>query len=104
MIVRQQLPRISLSTVYRTLLLLSEQGTIRRLTAGDGETRFDGDISPHHHVRCLRCGRCEDAHELPERLLRRNYEWINGFRITQQQVDFAGICPDCQGVENQGGV
>ena len=54
--VRNQNPRISLGTVYRNLTLLAEEGEIRRLNVGDGVDRFDGDVSPHYHFVCRKCG------------------------------------------------
>ena len=56
-IVRQRLPKISLGTVYRNLELLVETGLVQKLQAGGGETRFDGDVRRHDHVRCLGCDR-----------------------------------------------
>lgn len=60
-IVRERLPRISLGTVYRNLDFLADSGEIRRLEAAGSTKRFDGDISWHQHVRCLRCGRIGDV-------------------------------------------
>ncbi len=93
--VRKILPHISISTVYRTLNLLADKGEVRRMETGQGENRYDGDLTPHHHVRCVVCGRVDDAKDLPYDLLKQKYHWINGYRILQQQVDFAGICPRC---------
>ena len=58
--VRNQNPRISLGTVYRNLTLLAEEGEIRRLNVGDGVDRFDGDVSPHYHFVCQKCGQVLD--------------------------------------------
>ncbi len=53
---RQQLPNISLGTVYRNLTLLSDIGDIQRLRLGDGTDHFDADTSPHYHFICTDCG------------------------------------------------
>ena len=50
--VREQLPNISLGTVYRNLTLLSDLGEILRLRVGDGTDHFDADTSPHNHFVC----------------------------------------------------
>ena len=62
--VRRRLPRISLGTVYRNLDLLAEMGKIQKLDLAGGETRFDGNPEPHCHMRCVRCGRVDDLHEI----------------------------------------
>ena len=58
--VRQQLPNISLGTVYRNLTLLADIGEIQRLRVGDGVDHFDADISPHYHFVCTECGNVVD--------------------------------------------
>ena len=58
--VRQEAPSISLDTVYRTLAALERRGLAARVPDGGEQGRFDGDISPHHHLVCLSCGRIED--------------------------------------------
>ncbi|MBE7184030.1 MAG: transcriptional repressor [Methylobacterium mesophilicum] len=41
-------PSISLSTVYRTMKLLEDQGAIHRHAFGDGPARFEGAHGAHH--------------------------------------------------------
>jgi Fe2+ or Zn2+ uptake regulation protein len=63
--VRKRLPKISLATVYRTLESLAAMGVIRKLETTGREYRFDGDVEPHHHLRCRICGRFEDIERIP---------------------------------------
>ncbi|HCR12305.1 transcriptional repressor [Solidesulfovibrio sp.] len=58
--VRETAPAISLDTVYRTLSALEARGLVSRVPCGGDEGRFDGDVTPHHHLVCLSCGRIED--------------------------------------------
>lgn len=55
-----KLPGISRDTVYRTLNSLADCGMLKRLIMPGGATHFDGDISPHHHFLCERCGKILD--------------------------------------------
>lgn len=57
---RQQLPNISLGTVYRNLTMLADSGEILRLRLGDGVDHFDYDTSPHYHFICEKCGAVMD--------------------------------------------
>lgn len=59
---------VSLATVYRNLGQLADAGMIIRISVPDSPDRFDGTISPHHHMRCDKCGRVTDipADAVPE--------------------------------------
>lgn len=95
--VRKRLPRISLGTVYRNLELLTENGLIKKLEVGGAEARFDGDPEHHHHVRCVHCGRVEDAQEVPADMVLGEISTLNGFEIVGHRLDFIGTCPKCKG-------
>jgi Fe2+ or Zn2+ uptake regulation protein len=57
---RRKFPRLSLGTVYRNLEILRRQGLVLQL-AGDGQqARFDGDVRPHAHFFCRKCGTLQD--------------------------------------------
>lgn len=94
-IVRRRLPKISLGTVYRNLELLARTGLIQRLDIAATESRFDGDISQHDHVRCVRCGRVDDVSAPPLDLIGgATHDW-RGYQILGHRLEFFGICPDC---------
>ena len=54
--VRERMPTISLDTVYRTLWWLKELGLIKTLGPPRERTRFDANLSRHHHFICTHCG------------------------------------------------
>ena len=93
--VRNQNPRISLGTVYRNLTLLAEEGEIRRLNVGDGVDRFDGDVSPHYHFVCQKCGQVLDLQiEGMEEIDYAASENFHG-RIAGHVTYFYGLCGSC---------
>jgi len=94
---RVRMPKLSLGTVYRNLELLAQNGVIQKLDVGGAEARFDGDPEQHYHVRCIHCGRVDDAHGLPEDFVKGQVQSLAGYDIVGFRLDFAGICPDCQG-------
>jgi len=57
---RQELPDISLGTVYRNLQVLLEEGEIQELNYGKSQSRYDGNPMPHYHFVCLECGQVLD--------------------------------------------
>ena len=103
-LVRRRLPKISLGTVYRNLELLSRGGMIQKLQLGGAEARFDADVGPHHHVRCVRCGRVDDIHDLADEVAPAPPKRAGGYEILGCRLEFDGICPDCKSEQPGGAV
>ena len=91
--VRRRLPRVSLATVYRNLRRLAQEGFLLERADATG-MRFDGNLKPHDHFTCLRCGRIYDvsAHRrrggrMPVRA---------GFEVLDHRIEFYGRCAACR--------
>ena len=97
-IVRKQLPKISLGTVYRNLELLVKNKSIKKLEMGGSEARFDGETVNHHHARCVECGAIDDLLEIPEQVVSSEYLKVNNFDIHGYRIEFHGLCPKCKAV------
>ena len=54
--VRRQYPMISPNTVYYTLGVLREAGLLHEVNYWHDRSRFDANISLHHHLICLAFG------------------------------------------------
>ena len=93
--VRKRLPRIGLGTVYRNLNLLAELGIIRRLEVGGEQKLFDGDISPHYHIRCIKCNRVDDIFIKMDRGLEKSAASCCDYKILDHHAQFSGICSKC---------
>ncbi len=92
---RKQVPRLSLSTVYRTLDLLKELDLVRELRLGDDHYRYEAQSDQHQHLVCLECGkviefRCSHLGEVHDQLARRHE-----FEITGSRVELLGYCDAC---------
>lgn len=59
--VTRDFPMASRATVYNTLALLAEVGAVRELHDAERDTRYDPNVSHHHHFVCPRCGRISDV-------------------------------------------
>ncbi len=97
--VRGDLPGISLATVYKSLETLVACGLARKLSAGGGSARYDGDVSPHHHARCLACGTIVDV--LGPSALDAARDAIQpplGFHIVEAHIELSGYCQSCTGL------
>lgn len=94
--VRERLPKISLATVYRTLESLATMGVIRKLETVGPESRFDGNLEPHHHLRCRVCGCFEDLYPIPSVAEKGALDEWNGWQISSIRVEYSGVCPGCR--------
>jgi Fur family transcriptional regulator, ferric uptake regulator len=94
--VRHRLPKISLGTVYRNLEQMAAHGLIQKIDAAGGQRRFDGDLADHYHVRCLYCGRVEDAPLPSLSRLNQTFGKMSNYTILGHRLEFLGICPRCQ--------
>ncbi|MCP4290443.1 MAG: transcriptional repressor [bacterium] len=95
-IVKIQLPRISLGTVYRNLEVLANNGQIAKLDLAGGEARFDGTVSPHCHIRCTDCGIVRDLPAMNPREPDLTIGQTNGFLVSGFRMEYTGICANCQ--------
>lgn len=93
--VRRRLATVSLDTVYRTLWLLTDMGLIGTLGPPRGRTRFDANLSRHHHFICVHCGMTRDFYndalddlKLPAALKAHG-------RVETTHVEARGVCQAC---------
>lgn len=94
--VRAKLPRISLATVYRNLEILSGQGLIRKIDVGGPPSRFDADLSPHYHVRCIDCNRVDDLKHQRVEVQDLSDDGASGYDLMGYRLEFYGLCPRCR--------
>lgn len=97
--VREQDPRVSVATVYRTMKLLAECGLAVARHFGDGQTRYEPAVRRHHHdhLICTACGEIvefesERIEELQDRVARRH-----GFEVEHHRLEIYGRCARCRG-------
>ena len=88
-------PDISRTTVYNTMHELVALGELVEMDQGEGKTRYDVDIRPHHHLHCIACHTLVDIHQEFEGLDLAP-EDAAGFAILARRVSFDGYCPRCQ--------
>ena len=95
-LVRKQLPRISLGTVYRNLEVLSKCGLIKKLDVGGTLKRFDGKTKNHYHVRCICCNKVEDVPIEPIPELESAFRKVSKYEVLDHHLEFIGVCPQCK--------
>ena len=98
--VRQQDPRVSVATVYRTMKLLADCGLAVPRRFGDGQTRYEPVTQRHghghDHLICTACGaivefESELVDEAQARVVRRH-----GFEVAERRLEIYGRCAGCR--------
>lgn len=94
--VRKTLPNVSLDTVYRTLASLEDMDLLMRVGLSS-KARFDGDLRPHCHFVCTRCGEVYDIFPQADETA---FALPRGARdmgeVKQINLQLRGICKKCQ--------
>lgn len=91
----QEMPSMSLRTVYAVLKELEALQAVRPLKLGTRSARYCANLSRHHHIVCIRCGKTKDVYvdvgplEIPP-------DQRRGFAIKSHDVVFRGICAQCR--------
>jgi Fur family transcriptional regulator, peroxide stress response regulator len=93
--VRDRIPTVSLDTVYRTLWLLNDLKLIVTLGSSRGRTRFDANLSSHHHFVCGQCGFTRDFYsdDLDNISLPDSVSSLGEIKTTR--VEVRGVCRKC---------
>ena len=93
---KQQIPDLSLGTVYRNLTLFKNQGLAISVATVNGVERFDGNTAPHVHFICNGCSAVIDLEDMEvPRALCTSAENSCGGHIADCQLTFTGTCRSC---------
>ncbi|MDY6914328.1 MAG: transcriptional repressor [Planctomycetota bacterium] len=98
--VRRKVPNISLSTVYRNLEILSQQGLIKKIGVTGTQQCYDGGLHRHYHVRCTVCGKVSDISAKPFGDLDSVARTASNFKILGHELEFQGLCRKCKNNKN----
>ena len=95
-IARQRGHRVSLSTVYRTLDLLREQGLVEAANLQQDHRHFkaagDGE---HHHLVCVTCEEVIEFSSPHIDQLKQSLQEEHAFTIRNVELEVGGLCSNC---------
>ncbi|MDU0258296.1 Fur family transcriptional regulator [Streptomyces sp. PU10] len=92
----RRLPEISRATVYNTLRELVHRGEVLEVSTDGRAKRYDPNAHrPHHHLLCSRCGSMRDVRPTGDPLRDLPPSQSFGFTVSEVEVTYRGICPDC---------
>jgi len=90
---------VGLTTVYRHLQVLSEQGSVDTIRDESGETLYRQCYSTahHHHLTCRACGRSVEVEGRVVEQWAAKVAAEAGFTSVDHTVELFGLCPDHSG-------
>ncbi|MBI4288854.1 MAG: transcriptional repressor [Chloroflexi bacterium] len=94
--VRSRLPRLNVSTVYRTLEALKKLGLVNETDLGGGRLSYHlAEKGHHHHLICQGCGQVSEMDEAVLEPLKRALGRKHGFRADLRHLAIFGWCSRC---------
>lgn len=94
--VHETYPTVSRATVFRVLSGFAASGRALELRAAGNEVRYDYNVTPHCHARCMRCGKLADVfvQGLPQTGIQASA--CDEFSLEGYALEFFGTCKDCK--------
>jgi len=110
-------PSLGLVTVYRTLVILSDLGLVRKLHLDEGcstyavlpasvqQTGGEPHLAIHashhhsHHVICQRCRHATEFDGCDIDAVIAAVEAQTGYRVREHWLEMFGVCPECSAAE-----
>ena len=93
--VRQSIPSVSRTTVYRILNQIAKQGEIQRVRVPSAADIYDARQDVHHHMFCDKCGRVVDIDISFDEDINSAILEYTGHNIIGYTIVFNGFCPKC---------
>ena len=94
---RKKNPKVSYTTVYRTLKLMNKYDIIKGVDFGDGSLRYEVETEHHDHLICQKCGNIiefmSQKIELDQERITREYDFLP----YDHRLEIFGICKHCRG-------
>ena len=90
-------PRLSLSTVYRTLQVLKKLGLVEELHFDEAHHHYEvKPSSEHHHLVCLGCGKVVEFEYPLSPKIKEDIAREKGFEVIGAEIHMTGYCPKCR--------
>jgi Fur family transcriptional regulator, peroxide stress response regulator len=93
---KETMPSLSLSTVYRILESLENEGLIRRVSTTNGTARYDANLATHQHLVCRLCGRMTDLNNKSFAQPGLPGVRFAGFVAEELDIRIVGTCLECR--------
>src|SRR5258708_7827523 len=91
---KDQMPDISMATVYNCLDALVKCGLVRHVNLDRSATRYCPNMKEHCHFYCDECGGIYDVDFAPDGG-NGGLQIPEGFRVKQFDISIRGLCREC---------
>ncbi|MEM7773195.1 MAG: Fur family transcriptional regulator [Cyanobacteria bacterium P01_E01_bin.6] len=89
--------RVSLSTVYRTLHVMTYMGILRELELAEGHKHYELNLpnpGQHHHLVCVHCNRTLEFENTFVTQIGMKQAQVSGYHLLDCQLTIFGVCPE----------
>ena len=94
---QKRYPRLSLSTVYRSLRLFKSLGLIHELHFDEEHHHYEERPSrEHYHLKCLGCGKIVEFESRRVAQLKKEMGNEHEFEVVGAEIQLAGRCSQCR--------
>lgn len=94
---RAKQPRLSLSTVYRTLQMFRKLGLVAELHFDEAHHHYEvKPSSEHHHLVCLDCGKVVEFEYPLSPKIKEDIAREKGLEVVGAEIHMTGYCPKCR--------
>ncbi len=93
-----EITTLSRTTVYNTLRMFADHKAALMITIDEHRVCYDGDVHPHVHFYCKKCGKVFDLMDEKAPSLKKQ-KMIDGHIIDEEQLYYKGICRECAAKE-----
>ena len=93
--VKKEFPNISYDTVSRTLQTFAEIGIADLVEVFGGPKRYDSNLTNHHHLHCVSCGKILDFQNVEYDNLNIPDKVQQHFTVHSSRVVLKGMCEKC---------
>lgn len=88
--------QINLSTIYRTLNLLTNKSVLLKILKGDGTAAYElNKVTHNHYITCSMCHNSVLIENCPIKDLSESVSKATGFKVTGHSLQLTGLCSEC---------
>lgn len=88
--------RVDLSTVYRAVTTLQENGLVHTVAVADHAVTYGLAEQPHHHAVCSSCGQITEIPAAPLAEAVSLAQTVSGFALEHDSMQLHGLCARCR--------
>lgn len=93
---KEEMPTISLATVYNCLETLTCAGAVKQVNVDREASRYCPNLQPHAHFFCSECEEVFDIDLKSGTPATSPWKLPEGSEVEQLDVTMRGLCPDCR--------